>query len=313
VNRSTVLVSLVVAALAGCDSIVGGRCPEGMFESGGECRTGVDPGGPDADPSDPPDADEPSEQPDATVATGVDAATLPDAPGCTADVMNDPMNCGECGIVCATGLCELGVCLGQPTGHVVVIGHDFDDHNAAMARVIGNAAALATTTPIRIARWRGTAFDPVVTGANQALNQGLAAIGRNWVAVATTGDPMAALDTADVFVVHAQRGDGDMLAQTGAAWQPALAAFLDEGGVVIVLEGEQGTSHRLAVAAGLVDIAGITASSATAVSVVAPTDAVVTGVPSPYFASATSVWFDTPHPGVIADGSGRPIVIHVSQ
>lgn len=31
-------------------------------------------------------------------------------PSCTADVLNDPQNCGKCGHVCETGICEAGSC-----------------------------------------------------------------------------------------------------------------------------------------------------------------------------------------------------------
>ncbi|RKF65931.1 hypothetical protein OnM2_001009 [Erysiphe neolycopersici] len=32
------------------------------------------------------------------------------APTCTADVLNDPQNCGKCGHICGTGICEAGSC-----------------------------------------------------------------------------------------------------------------------------------------------------------------------------------------------------------
>ena len=77
--------------------------------------------------------------------------------GTCTDVTTAPSDCGSCGHVCASGICVAGQCAGELAGHIVAIGHDYQQRNAAMARVIGNAAALASSENLGIAHVAGTA------------------------------------------------------------------------------------------------------------------------------------------------------------
>jgi hypothetical protein len=304
------LACAALAALAtGCDSLVSGECEPGMSMIEGQCRLADEP---DADPGpDPgPEVDAAPGAPDAAPGTDADPTT-PDAPVCTADVMTDPMNCGACGVVCITGLCAEGACVGDVHGHAVVIGHDYASHHPAMSRVIGNAAALSTRSPLRIVRWRGTATAQAAAGSDAALAEGLAQVGRPWTAV--SADTLtAATDGSDVIVIYAQRGASADMAALGASLAEPFDAYILGGGVIVVLEGDGGTSHALATAAGLATITAIAPANGTTVSLGIPTDGVATGVPLPYYGAASTVWFTTPSPGVLLDDQGHPVAIHTS-
>lgn len=299
-TRYVLLAAVVVtASTTGCDSIVAGACEPGMVEIDGHCRlaegeqpdAGPGPSGVDArDPVDP---------------TGADAMV------CTADTETDPLNCGVCGHVCGTGICVDGECLGEVHGHAVVIGHDYAQHNAAMARVLGNAVGLSTRSPLRVATWRGTASHAATVGTDQALTEGLTQIGRAWTSV-TAEDLASATTVADVIVIDAQRGAAADMTTLGASLAAPFATFIADGGVVVVLEGASGTSHDLATAANLATITAIATDTGPTITIGIATDGVATGVPQPYFGAASTVWFTTASPGVLVDDAGHPVAIHTT-
>lgn len=281
-----------LALLAGCfDSLLDAPCREGLTLRNGQCVTDTQqPDGPDG-----PDAVKPP-----TVRDPQDAA-----PTCEADLETDPQNCGSCGRACASGICAMGACLGDVAGHVVAIGHDYGNTNAAMLRVLGNAAALGTHHDLAIGRWAPSA------AITQALSFSLAQIGRPWHAVALAAAP-AGLDAVDVVLVDPQTTDGTDAEAFGTSWRTELVTFLDRGGVVIVLEGAGGTNHRFAVGADLFASPTPTVATAAHLSVIAPADSVAQQVMSPYAAAATSVAFPGLEP-VIATPSGDAVVFHAAR
>jgi hypothetical protein len=238
---------------------------------------------PDAPPLD--DVPDASVTPDVAVAP-TDAGTPPDAPVCSPDLATDPDNCGACGRVCASGICEAGHCLGELSGHIVAIGHDYQDHHAAMRRVLGNAISLAAPHDVGVARFRGTASAQSHTGTTGAIAQAMTQLGRPWHELAIT----SSLVEVDVLVVEAQTGDAGEAHATGAIWAPAIDQLLQRGGVVVVLEGAGGVGHEFAAGANLFvttpsDTTGLHAIVADA------SDAVAQQVLSPYLAETTSVTF----------------------
>jgi hypothetical protein len=285
--------------LGGClDSLLGAPCRAGFVAVDGRCV---------ADPGAQPDAGVVGVGSDAlapdAVAQASDAGS--DAPACTA-VLDDPMNCGACGHVCASGICTGTTCSGEVPGHVVAIGHDFTTTNAGVLRVLGNAAAMGQQHDLAIARW-GTS--PVVS---QGLATSLGQLGRPWHAVAIPAQPSQnALSAADVVVVDPRVGDGDARELEGTSWRDAFAAFTGRGGVVIVLECENGTNFRFAHGAGLFSSGAPTTVTGSHLTVTAPTDAVVQQVPSPYYAASTTVAFPG-LPAVVATSAGDTVVFHAA-
>ena len=68
--------------------------------------------------------------------------------GACIDVSGDPLNCGGCGVVCASQLCDNSACVGAASGGIVYIGHDYTTTlpGTAQARVISNAVFVPKAT-----------------------------------------------------------------------------------------------------------------------------------------------------------------------
>ncbi len=285
--------------LAGCfSSLVDNPCVDGYELRDGQCVLPVDPVD---DPAGPVGPVGPVQPPTTNI-----------EPTCTADTQSDPLNCGACGRECASGICEIGHCLGSLSGHVIAIGHDYSKHNAAMARVLGNAVALGANNDVAVARWRGTAPNDAVLGTTKAITQGMSAVGRPWHAVtAPTAPSLNALDGIDVLVVDAQSGDGDALAAEAASWAPAIDHFLQNGGVTIVLAGTSSTSHRFAAGAELYTWGAPVDASSLPATITDAADAVAQQVLSPYLTSVSSVAYPNV-PGTIVTQAGS-VVIHQTR
>jgi hypothetical protein len=290
--------AILVLALAGCfDSLVSDPCARGYTLEAGHCVA--------------------RETPDAGVVDAppvllVDAGPTPDAPVCTADIANDPDNCGACGVVCASGACSAGMCLGAVPGHIVAIGHDYRHHHAAMARLLGDAVALGAHLDVGVARWGGSTDEVATAGTSAALAAGMTAIGRPWHVVAMPPSP-SALAGIDVVVIDAQLGDGAALEATGTTWRGALDTFLARGGVIVVLDGPGTRSYRLAAGAGLYTIAPPADCTDALATVTNGADAVAQQVLSPYAAERGSVTLPGIAGVVVSTASGDPIVAHLTR
>lgn len=262
----------------------------------------------------------PSDGPVADGGVPTDGPVSPDAPACSApsltcggictDVTTDADHCGACGRRCASGICQASQCTGDLVGHVIAIGHDYRSHNAAMARVLGNAAALAGASDLGIARLAGTAATASKDGVTAALASSLATIGRasHTVALPAEGQPLTGID---VLIIDAQTGDGDSAQALGAVWASAIDDLLARAGVVIVIEGASGVSHRFASGANLFSVATPVETTGSPAFVSAANDAIVQQVVSPYLADTTSVVFPSVV-GAIATPSGT-VVMHLTR
>jgi len=282
---------LVLFATGCLDSVVRDSCADGYTAKRGVCVA--------------PDAG----------ATGTDAQSpmggisIGDPhPSCGAS-MTDPDNCGRCGNVCPTGICTSGACVGTVAGHVVAIGHDYSRYHLAAARVLGNAIALGASDPVRVGWWRGTATDASANGAMAAASLALGQIGRaaSFRLIASASPDVIA--DIDVIVIEAQTGSGETAQARGREWASPLPGFLQDGGVVVVLEGAGGVSYQLARSAGLYDVPAPVTITNQQLNVAAAGDAITANVPSPYLAETSSVAFPGV-PGVITDASDDAVVFH---
>jgi hypothetical protein len=126
------------------------------------------------------------------------------------------------------------------------------------------------------------------------------------------------ITTYDVLVVHDQiDAPSGTLASIGTTWQSDgnVAAFLHAGGVVVVLTGGSGTAEMPALAsnADLLSIQSQTVITGS-LTVLAPADAVGSGVISPYIPKPSTVSLTTEADGGdvvwVVGQSGAPVVVH---
>jgi hypothetical protein len=302
------LAILVVAS--GCSSLIDNPCESGFTLSGGHCVVAGN--GPDGGPG------SGSDGPDGGGGSGSDGAPLT----CTApeivcdnkclDVSSDPDNCGGCHHVCASGICTAGHCEGDVSGHIVAIGHDYQRHHAAMARVIGNAVALASPHDVGVGWYQGSAAGAAKVGTRTAVQQAMTAINRPWHD-AVMPEGAGPLTGVDVLVIEAQTAAGDVTEASAIPWADPIDQLLQRGGVVIVLEGASGSSYRFAQGAGLFTIAQPIDATGEPSIVTGGGDAIAQQVVSPYLAETTSVTFPGMTPAVVTTMTGGTVVFHATK
>jgi hypothetical protein len=214
---------------------------------------------------------------------------------------------------CVSGVCSNGECADRTIGHVVLIGHDYASSRPPMDRILGNAAFLSGTNPVRVLAFEAGTRADLVAGADAAIDTLATATGRRWQrnGVVDPNVVTAALADADVLLVYPQTAvTGDELELWGTQWSRALATFLGSGGVLIVLESADASNHRLLTGTELVWVNGRVDVTGAIVSVVAPGDAVALGLPRDYLGERSTVRFDTEgETVVVSDGVGA-IVVH---
>ena len=227
-------------------------------------------------------------------------------------LQDDPDHCGACGRRCPTGLCVEGRCLGDPAGHVVLVGHSYAESRPAIRQVVANAVWLASGATIDVVFYEGDATSAALGAVDRAIDEH--ASGRMWRRTVLAEPLSVALADAEVLVVHAQRASSDAeLRALGAAWSTDLALFVRRGGILVLLDGE-GThagTWQILDAAGLLSATSRVSVDAAAVSVVAPGDAVAARLPDRYRAERASVAFVGMSLGatVVAHELG-PVVVH---
>jgi hypothetical protein len=199
------------------------------------------------------------------------------------------------------------------------VGHDFSRFRRPQMLVVANAVfSWAPVNPVQVsalAAWAPTGSGTVANNVDLAVSQAALERGRLWERTVFTdlATLVAALPTTDVLLVYQQSSASNAdLTAAGSTLADPLADFLRGGGVVVVVDSLNGNAGtwQLLNAAGLLSVASAAAITGTRVEVLAPGDAVASGVSLTYVAERNSVRFDsTEVTQVVGDGTG-PVVIH---
>jgi hypothetical protein len=229
------------------------------------------------------------------------------------DTTTSATDCGGCGVACYTGVCETSVCIEGYSGHLVVIGHDYTASRGPMQQLLSNALGLTAvrSTP-RVLHFTTWATPASILGVEAALTHARP-IRSSYVT-----DPLdvtLALETSDVLLVYAMHDATDeVLGEMGLAWSRALATFLSHGGVVIALDStsptNDGGAARWIDAAGLATFVPHADASGALLTIAAPADALVVGLPLSYRAETWSAhWVGYSLP-IVIDDRGAGVVFH---
>jgi hypothetical protein len=251
---------------------------------------------------------------------------------------SDPDNCGGCGNACPSNICQAGKCVGARYGNIALVCTDFNSaaFDSGAATLLGNAVFLPPINPVKVMAYTRGATAAAVNRVNQMINAVGAQRNRNaTISEATTVDTVTAdLNIMDfqVLLIHdldqAPTGDPAAAATT---WESAsvLSSFAKAGGVIIVLDGGDGTGEmnelinagNLLDPTGTVGISGQTDVTDQQVWNNAPFDVLGSNVVTPFLGKSHTCTFDTAAEGsadtifVLTDvpdeeGTGSPIVIH---
>jgi len=330
---------------SGPDAIAAGDASGDVAESGGSQTDGPATDGPATDG---PATDGPGNGGPSSDATPTDAApsdgelggdgsadeplcTLPlvDCAGQCIDTTMDPGNCGSCGTTCYSGICQSSQCVGETSGALVFIGHDYTSYSQAQARVLSNAVLLPQSSQtLPVLSYERYAGATPLSNIKYVVRTAATNIGRTLALTSTVTDSDVTtgltIDKYGVLLVADQPGanPGD-LAALGATWMTTLATFTRAGGVVVILDGDTGVQEMpgLVTATQLLSVTAQTPVAEFAqLDVAVPTDSVALNVGSSYAAGIYSASFaaEPPSSNVVYvvttppgdGGTSSPVVIH---
>jgi hypothetical protein len=244
------------------------------------------------------------------------------------DLNIDARNCGTCGTVCPSGICQGKKCVGAYVGHVVLACMDYQSPapNTPQTALIGNAVLLPIRNPVRILAY--TEYVSPVAKARVDTAIAYAAQARNRTYSITTMDKstmataMVNISNYDVFLVYDQNvAPAGQMAVVGAAWKMSsvVNSFAAAGGIVLVLSGGSSEMDEFLSNAELLDVSAQTVVSGSTIYNRAPGDSMGSNVISPFLAPVDTCSFTTtttPDASTIfvvrdtATGLGEPIVVH---
>jgi hypothetical protein len=249
---------------------------------------------------------------------------------------SDPDNCGKCGNQCPSGICQDGKCVGARYGNVALLCSDFNSatQSSSFTTLLGNAVFLPQANPVKVLAYTRGASAAAVNRVNTVIGWagGLRGNRTTTITEAKTVDSVTAnLNITDyqVLLIHdldqAKSGDPAAAATT---WESAsvLSSFARAGGVIVVLDGGDGTAemNQLINAGNLLDpsaktsVNGQTDITGEQVWNNAPFDVLGVNVLSPFLGTSHTCTFDTNAKAstdtifVLSDdeAGGAPVAIH---
>lgn len=248
---------------------------------------------------------------------------------------SDPENCGKCGNECPSDICQDGKCVGARFGHIALLCLDLGSaaFDSSPVSLIGNAIFIPPKNPVQVMAYTRGASAAAINRTNAIINQAAADRFRKVdITEAKTVDAVTNnLNVTDfqVLLIHdldqAQSGDPAAAATT---WESAsvLTSFVRAGGVIIVIDGSDGTGqmNELINAGNLLDptgktsINGQTDITGEQVWNNAPFDVLGVNVLSPFLGTSHTCTFDTNAKTssdtifVLSDdeAGGLPVAIH---
>jgi hypothetical protein len=165
---------------------------------------------------------------------------------------SDPDNCGRCGVECPSDICQGGVCVGARYGHIALLCMDLNSSTtiSGPADLLANAVLIPNANPVNVLAYTRGATPAAVSKVNSLINAKAADRGRN-VAITEAKTDSAVTNNLsildyEVLLVHdldmAVSGDP---AATATDWASnrTITSFAKAGGVVIVLDGGDGTGE----------------------------------------------------------------------
>ena len=161
---------------------------------------------------------------------------LVDCNGECVDLNSDPLNCGSCGNVCPTGLCQGRTCVGATVGHVVLMCMNYEQslQNAPQTVLLGNAVFLPLRNPVRV-----LAYDEHTPPSNKnrvdtTIGWAGSARGRAFTttSVSSAAEVLSGLSVLsyDVFLIYDQpNAPAGALGSNGTLLSASLDAFARAG------------------------------------------------------------------------------------
>lgn len=248
---------------------------------------------------------------------------------------SDPDNCGRCGHVCPSGICQDSECVGARYGNVALLCSDFDSAtaNSPLTALLGNAVFMPPVNPVKVLAYTRGARAAAVTRVHNVI--GWAGSPRNRSAEITEAKTVDAvtsnlnINDYQVLLIHDldQAAPGDP-ARAATTWEAAsvLSSFGRAGGVIVVIDGGDGTGEmnelinagKLLDPSGKTSISGQTDISNQQVWDSAPFDVLGANVLSPFLGTSHTCRFETDAKAqsdtifVLTDQEmgGAPVAIH---
>lgn len=236
----------------------------------------------------------------------------------------------ECapGYVAKDDTCVPVVNITHSPGHGVFLGMDFAAITplSREAHLLGNAVFMASHKPVRIldyrelTEWNASSVTNVV---DLVSSEALVRHRTVQTTVAENAEDVPTelqLANVDVLFVHDQvNAPAGKLAEIGAAWEPAVSAFLKRSGIVIVLATSQGTNEMgdFLTASGLLSIKSLAPTTIAHIRNMAPADPIGHGVSTPLHGKQDLAFFTSDQESVLQvgvvleDTSGGPVALHI--